>query len=374
MAELWSFICGKRGASRVRVYERWPGSPLQIEWYLHGKRYQRSLKYETGATIYDKDDAVAIAKRTSDRLEQEHVQRYRQAEYRPTQARNLTQLLARWHNDKADEWSEGHQRDQDRYSKLWIRRLGKTAPLTSITPAMVEAVARKEAKDRKWRPRSQQAFLRYIVDAFAYAERKLKWIEAKNNLAGVTIPAAKSKGKAYGLDDVRKLLPKLEEVDDVAGWLGHVLWQTGRRLTAARTLPKRAVQVDDGFSVIEWPEETDKPGNGGLSVVVGRAHELTKKLMKRPGKYVAGKEPPSLDVCDKEWMPAAEKKAGIKHVTGRSWHGLKRRFSDRTQGLKSRAAQAGTREDTLARIYDPKDDLDAMREVAKKLAQEVSAT
>lgn len=373
MAELWSFICGKRGASRVRVYERWPGSPLQIEWYLHGRRFQRSLKYETGATIYDKDDAVRIAKRTSDRLERLHVEQYRASEFTPTQRRNLGQLLGRLHDDKQDEWSKGHASDQERYAKLWAKRLGKTAPLTSITPAMVEQVAKAEAAERKWSPRSRQAFLRYIVDAFSYAETKLKWIDAKHNLAGVTIPAAKSKGKAYTPDEVRKLLPALEEVDDVAGWLGHVLWQTGRRLTAARTLPKGAVEVHDGFSVIEWPEETDKPGKGGLSVVVGRAHELTRKLMRRPGKYVAGKEPPTLDVCDKDWMPAAEKKAKVKHVRGRSWHGLKRRFANRTEGLKSRAAQAGTSEATLARTYDPKDDLDAMREVAKKLAQEVGA-
>lgn len=368
----WSFICGKRGASRVRVYERWPGSPLQIEWTLHGRRYQRSLKYETGHTIHSKDDAIAIAKRTSDRLEQAHVQQYRAAQFGPSPARTLAELLTRLHADRAGEWSHDHARHQEQYRKLWLQRIGKAARLVAISPAMVETVAKKEAKDRGWSSRSHQAFLRYLVDAFQYAERKLKWIEPRNNLSAVEIPEAKSKGKPYSLDEMRALLPALEQVGDVPGWLGHVLWQTGRRLSAARTLPKSAVEVHAGFSVIEWPAKTDKARKGGASVVVGRAHQLTAKLMKKPGKYVTGKEPPSVEECDKDWMPAAEKIAKVKHVDGRAWHGIKRRFSNRTEGLKSRAAQAGTLEETLRRTYDPKDDLEAMREVAKRLAAEVA--
>lgn len=369
---LWSFIVGDKGVSRVRVYERYPGSPLQIEWYLHGRRYQRSLKYETGAIIRDKDDAIRIAKRTSDKLEQTHNQAYRSAQFAPTPARTLAELLTRLHDDRKGDWSKDHARHQERYRKLWLQKIGKDARLVTITPALVATVAKKQTKARKWSARSQQAFLRYLLDAFSYAEHMLKWIEPRNNLSAVTMPWVHSKGKAYSPDEMAALLPMLEEVDVVAGWLGHVLWQTGRRLSAARTLPKAAVTVHADHSVIRWPKATDKARRPGVSVVVGRAHELTKKLMKRPGRYVAGRTPPSVELCVKEWMPAAEKKAGIKHVDGRAWHGIKRRFSDRTEGLKSRAIQAGTREDTLRRIYDPEDDVEAMKEVAKKLAHEVA--
>lgn len=371
MAKLWSFTCGKRGESRVRVYERRPGAPLQIEWYLAGKRYQRSLKYETGATIYDRDDAVRIAKRASLRLEQAHRGAYRSTQFAPSPARSLADLFDRLHRDKQDEWSADHLRHQEQYRKLWVQRLGKDARLVGITPAMIEEAGKREAKERGWSPRSHQAFLRYVVDAFSYAEQKLKWIDPRNNLAGVTIPEAKSKGRPYSLEEMRRILPALAEVDPVAEWMGHLLWQTGRRLSAARTLPKTAVSVREGYSVIRWPQETDKAGKVGASVVVGRAHDLTVALMEQPGKYVAGKEPPSVELLDKEWMPAAERIAGVAHVAGRAWHGIKRRFSDRTEGLKSRAVQAGTREETLRRVYDPGDDVEAMMEVAKKLASEV---
>lgn len=371
MAELWRYITGNRGVSRVRVYERRPDAPLQIEWYENGRRRQRSLRSFTGKVIRDTKIATRIADEFSDQLEQDYNRGVRRHLWGIGEPKSLGKLLERLHDDRGSRWSKSHERDQDRYREWWEMKLGTDVVLTDVNDAMVETVVRREGKDREWSPRTEGAYLRYIVDAFYYAERKLKWIEPRHNLSSVDIPAPRPKGKPYSKAEVGKLLPKLEAIDPIAGWIGHVLWQTGRRLTAVRTLPRSAVELHEDLAVITWPEETDKPRKGGVSVVVGEAFALTKRLLEeKSGKYVTGRSAPDMDTCQ-DWMNLAEQQAGVPHVKGRSWHGIKRRYSDRTEGMKSRAAQSGTREDTLRRKYDPRDDLAAMREVAEALASEV---
>lgn len=370
MGRLWSYIAGTRGVSRVRVYERRSNGPLHVEWYRSGQRFQRSLKTVTGEVIMDRRQAKAIADRMVRDLEASHARTTDRLVYGFSGARTLASLLGQLHQDKASGWSEGYVRDQERYRDFWLEKLGAGTRLVSVNAAMVEAVGRREAARREWSDRTHGAYLRYLVDAFYYAERKLKWIEQRHNLSAVDIPSPNSKGRSYTKEEIRRLLPALEELGTVPGWAGHIAWQTGRRRNAIFTLPKTAVALEEGRAVIEWPEETDKAGREGMSVVVGPALRLLRDLMDRPGPYVVGVEPPSEEQRG-DWMRAAEEAAGVKHVKGRAWHGIKRRWSNRTDGMKGRSAQAGTREDTLQRVYDPKDDLEAAEAIARKLASEV---
>ena len=370
-AKLWSFTAGRRGVNRVRVYERYAGSPIQVEWYLGGQRYQRSLEHETGYKIHDHRDAMRLADRLARRLEQSRNAKMRQHLFGTSPHRTMAQLLVRLHTDREDGWSAMYVSDQSRYRRFWLDKLGEGTVLATVSAAMVESVARREAKAREWSPRSHGAALRYIVDAFYYAERKLKWLTPQHNLSAVSIPSPKSRGRSYSLVEVKKLLAGFEAVDDRAGWIGHVLWQTGRRLTAVRTLPKSAVELRDGHAVITFPGETDKTGREGVAVIVGRAFELTGDLMQRPGRYVLGTEPASLDECVKIWLPNAESAGDVKHVKGRGWHGLKRSYSNVSKGLPGRDRQSGTREDTLRRVYEVDDDLAPKLEVALHLNSEI---
>lgn len=370
MAKLWRHIEGRRGVSRVRVYERTAGGPLHVEWYRDGQRFQRSLKTVTGDVIIDRRQAVAIAQRMAAALERGHNQRTAERNFGFSTNRTLGQLLTRLHEDKGPQWSDGYVRDQDRYRDFWVEKVGGGTQLTAVNAAMVESVARRESSARSWSDRTHGAYLRYLVDAFYYAERKLKWIEQRHNLSAVAIPSPNSKGRAYSKEEIRRLLPALESLGTVPGWAGHMAWQTGRRRNAIFTLPKSAVAMEADRAVVRWPEETDKAGKEGVSVVVGRAYNLLKALMDGEGPFVVGKEPPSEEQRG-DWMNEAERVAGVQHVRGRSWHGIKRRWANRTDGMKGRSAQAGTREDTLQRVYDPKDDLDAAEAIARKLADEV---
>jgi hypothetical protein len=142
-------------------------------------------------------------------------------------------------------------------------------------------------------------------------------------------------------------------------------------LSAIRTLPKTAVACYGDHSVLTFPGETDKARNTGEVVVVGRAHEITCELMATGSHaYVLGTEPPTEETCIRQWLHKAEALAGIAHVKGRAWHGLKRRFATASRGFVGRAKQSGTREETLEREY-VQDDHNPKLAVARALAKMV---
>lgn len=358
----WSFSCGKRGVNRVRVYERSVSPVLYIEWHWRGKRRQESLKTKTGHPVTDKRLAREIAIQAARDLKREHHRAARARMLGTGEERTVGALLERLHS--ARQWKD--ESGQARFRRFWVEELGAETPLTDVTPAMIEAAGKAT-----WSAKTLRHYRSYIVGAYTFAETKLKWIGPEDNLSAVDLPSAKGKASAYALAEIRRLLPALESVDTRAGWIGHVCWQTGRRLSAVRKVLKSHVTLSDGHALIHFPAETDKAGKASDVPVVDRALELTRILMDRPGKYVLGTKPPRKELCLKGWLPKAEAAAGIDHVTGRGFHAIKRRYATETRGLVGREKQAGTLATTLDSKY-VQDDLAPKLEVA--IAQSVSVS
>lgn len=368
-SKLWRYTVGKKGVSRVTVFERRDAPSLYIEWWDDTGRNKRALATVAGHPVTDRELAKEIARRVSEAQERKRNQTAREALGIPAR-HTLPELLAVLHDRRQDDWSEGYRKSQERQRRFWTRKLGDME-LRRITPALVERVAAEEAKQREWSPRTEGAYLRYLVDAFTFAQKKLKWITERENLSAVDVPQSERKVAAYTMEEIRKLLPALEEVDERAGWIGHVAFQTGRRLRAIRTLKNDAPVVHDDHTLLRFPAETDKAGNEGRAVVVGRAHELTRKLVGSPGRYVLGKKPPANSICH-QWILDAEEAAGVEHKRRRGWHGIKRLYATVARGLVGRDQQSGTTGQTLDRIY-VQDDLPPKVKVARELAGKLGA-
>jgi len=347
----------------VRVYERSVSPVLYVEWHWLGRRVQRSLKSETGHPVTDRTLAKDIAKEIARRLKRDHHRAARARVFGQDGERTVGTLLERLH--AARSWKDAA--GQERFRRFWLAELGEDTPLTDVSPAMVEA-----AGNSTWSPRTLRHYRSYLVAAFTFAERKLKWIGADENLSAVDLPSARGKASAYTLAEIRRLLPALEAVDIRAGWIGHVAWQTGRRLSAISKVAKAHVTLTDDHAVIHFPAETDKADRASDVVVVGRALELTRSLMAQPGKYVLGSHPPRKELAIKGWLPRAEEAAGIAHVPGRGYHAIKRRYATETRGLVGREKQAGTLASTLDSKY-VQDDLAPKLEVAKALSVSLTA-
>lgn len=386
--KLWRFTAGRRGISLVTVYERYEGSRIYVEWWTRSghklQRHQRSLRTPMGEPVLDKKLAQAIAVQMSEDAEAEHKQRGYRSVYGPqhteagTKFLTLGDLLQRLHDDKEDGWSAAYTRDQQRYRTFWLEALGEDIRIHDVTPAMVEQVVKDEVARRKaskngarqWSLRQQQAVLRYIVDAYSYGQHSLKWLTEANNLSAVKVPKPTARhAPAFTVEEMRVLLPALERIDARAGWLGRVLWQGGRRLSATRMMLKENVEVFSDYCVLRYPLDSATK-QGGEVVITGEAYRLTLQLMQGSGRYVLGTVPPRMDEAQR-WMQQALQEAGIPKRRWLSWHSIKRRYSDRTEGMKGRAAQAATSESTLRRVYDPKDDRTAKLAVARALEEEL---
>lgn len=348
------FRVGDKGVSRVTIYRR-PSSPgIYIEWWDDDGRHRQVLKDYAGNRITSWDDAKEIAKAFS--RTQEKKRNRLAAEYfgvASTEDRTLAELFERRHDDLGPGWSTKYAKSRELRRAFWLERLGHQTPLKAVTAAAVERVAREAQAERGTSDRWRQDVLRYIVDSFSYAEKKLKWIEAKANLSAVTVPSAKGTSKAYTLAEAKRLIPAMWDVSPVAGWITTVAFQTGRRIGAILALGPGDVSTDGERTVVRFAGETDKARKTGEAVV----HGLPERTDWRPVTYDDARD----------WLRTAEKAAEVPYVNGRGFHGLKRLYATLTTNMAGADRQSGTRKETLEGHYR-QDILEPKAEVAKVLA------
>lgn len=330
----WRYSVGDKGVSRVTVFERTDATSLYVEWFDDLGRHKQAISTVTGHPITDKSKAMELAKAMSARQEIKRNQSAAMILGLPS-AHTLGELLTRRHDDLEGTWTKKYKKDRERMSKFWLGKLGKDMPLVGLNPATVERLARNAQGKRgdRW----LENVLQYLVDSYSYAEEKLKWIEARHNLSAVTIPRPKGRGLPYSREEARKLLPALWKVNGVAGWLGQVVSQTGRRIGAARKLKAENVMVIGDWTYIDFPGETDKTKRSQAAAVY--------KLPERKDWTI----PPAEHVND--WIHEAEKIAEVPHKKNRGWHAMKRLYAELTEGMAGADTQAATRRDTLSNRY-----------------------
>lgn len=367
-SELWSYSTGQWGESRVRVYERYPGSPIQVEFT--GGRPQ-SLKGLTGKSIRDKKRAERIANKMSERLAREHSESVDELLGVPKR-RTVGELLRRYHADMESEWSAKHTKTQRQLRKWWTARLGKDADLRAVNEAMVEDVVRREAKANKWSARTRQKYLRYIMAAFRFARRKLKWIREHDDLTAVDVPKADRGGPSYSRAEMHKLLKAAPEVD----------WRTDLALNLAYDTASRSKSIINlrtsdymGGGVLRFPAEYDKMKRYALVPISPTTRWKVEAALRRPEVKESGflfpedGKPIRYDRL-LELLEDVEVKAKVPKVERRGWHGVKRRA---VTDLRAQAAKAGllpavskqtrTSEETMRAIYE-QDDMEPKRALA----------
>ncbi|HSH44402.1 MAG TPA: hypothetical protein VK966_00965, partial [Longimicrobiales bacterium] len=346
----WSYIAGTRGINRIRVYESEPGGVLYIEWHDRNGRNRESLG------IYDKQLAAELAEHSAAKqLARRHADTKRELFGLPKE-HTLAQLLDRLHADKGGDWSKSHAKGQERFRKFWLRAMGGQASLTDISPALVERAARAEASKRGWKARTQESYLRYIVDAFYYAQHRLKWITEPHNLSAVQFPRGEQESLAYTTDQLQAILEHAPDVDLRAAGVGWIAANTGRRLNAIRTLKASTLRQGDGHSVITFPGRTDKARKTGEAVLVGEAERVLGLLAQSRAVQATGLLFPSGDLSSEkprarrpisredllDWWHDAERAAGVPVVKGRGYHGIKRWFATAMEDVGAAEKQSGT--------------------------------
>lgn len=370
MAELWSYSTGTWRYNRVRVYERRPGGTLHVEWTGGPRQTLANLNNEP---VMDRDLAVKIADALARRIDQgRRAKQARELLGLPEQ-HTLEQLLDRYHRAKEGDWSPGHLRQQRQIRDFWLARLG---PNRTLRPAPVTEV--EQAVRGKKTPRTRQKYLRYIVSAYRFAERKLKWIDTSENLSPVDLPKARGQSLPHSLAEVLAILDAAPAVDLRVAVACELAYMTGRRANAIRQVRSDTYRVEGDYGVVSFPASTDKARRESEVYVTGQTRERIEMLLQRPLVRSSGwllpdgdldrggpTEPVTYDWL-LYWFRKAEEAAGVPHVKGRGLHGFKRRFATMAAGHPGASPQAGTDRRTLERIYE-QDNPDAKKALADQM-------
>lgn len=359
----WSYITGRRGLNRVRVFIDRPGDPIEVEWFPGGKRRRRVLRSPSGIPIYDKRIARQLAKELAEGL----LRRSQEAvleELLGYETHTLEELLTRLHGQA--EWSPAYTRQQKTRQRFWLNAIGGRTILTRINAAVVEEKVRAAAKRNGWGPATQVGYLRYLVDAFSFAQHKLKWITEKNNLSSVKFPRPDSRGEPYTLDEVRVLIPACRKVDPRCWAAAEIAYCTGRRINAIRHLRVENYRPE---GLMEFPASTDKAKKTRLSALSQEAVEAVELLLACPAVQATGmlfvsgpldlgssyyrsrRRKPADHATLLAWLRRAEEIAGVETVRGRGYHGFKRLVATVVDDLEALSDQAATTTEMLRGRY-----------------------
>lgn len=273
--KLWRYAVGQKGFNRVTVFERQAGGPIHVEWFTPA-RHQKSLKSLQGVPVYDRELAIKIAHRMSEEQRRKREAQTASYLFGVPEPHSIGELLKEYHRAQEPRWSQNHKRVQRALRDWWLNRLGEARPLSRIGAIDVQDHVHQEAMRQEWSARTRAKYLKYMVGAFYFAQKKLKWIGEQQNLSAVEVPAGESVSRSYALADVVAIAERAAEIDLRLAGAVEIAWSTGRRINAIRTL--KAEAYTDGW--LQFPGATDKARRSGRAYLtdsaqkaeIGRAH------------------------------------------------------------------------------------------------------
>lgn len=396
--KLFRYKTGKPGYNLVTVYERYPGGPKWIEFWPHGIRKREPLSKMHGQPVHDEKLAMQIADALAAKIAQGVKRDQARLILGVPEPHTLGELLEVYHARRAAKWEgSSNKRHQEIMRAFWLEKLKPELDVRRLAgmAAEIEQIAAEEADRRGWSPRTEGKYLKYLVTAVNFGQKKLKWYDEKHNLSAVDIPTPDSEAHSYTTAEVEAILARLPAVDlraAVAGWFAYIGL---RRITAIRTLTTDGWRVETAavggeivrLGVQRFPRQTDKARKSRDVILADPGLALAERLLTTPAVRASGlwfpdgslsdpsrdRKPVSYELLNK-WLHEAEVLAGVQVIKGRAWHAFKRAAATDAEeemgDLAAASEQAGTLKSTLERHYlhrNPK----RQAELAVRLARRV---
>jgi hypothetical protein len=292
----WSEIIGVKDSCRVRVFERRPGGNLHVEWQnSEGKRHPEALRIN-GRPVRDRKIAIRIALAISQALLSNNHDRVLSAlGIKPP--RTLGQLLEELHTKRERTWKTSYRKQQIRFRREWLKWLGPNRLLSDINAAMVEDELAKQTEVEAWGPRTRNGRARYLVDAFYFAQLKLKWIVEDGNLSAVDFLALDQIGLEYEEWELDLLREIVDEIDLRLSASFRIADDTGRRIQAITQLRVENVSIETVWTDtageitlmrLTFPGEVEKKGKTSWSYVTPDTRVVIEHLMAMPAVQASG--------------------------------------------------------------------------------------
>lgn len=324
-------------SSRVRVYERADvaGYFMTMAWHTTDSGRPIEEKLPDGVSW---DFAVATAEELAAKRRVEILAGRTQAGQR--RETTLRQLYERYFDSaEAQEWSTKHRGDYERAREFWINALGADQVVVELNQAEVEKLARRarirQGLSTRWE-RRKMALLRAAV---RWGKRKARLYDL-NPLDGLSMPEYEpdTEELIYSEAEAALLVAPHPDVDWRTTLAANIVVDTGRRISAILHLTVEDVRVSDERAFLQFRKEWDKRKRGALRPVSMETAALLAEAMQRPEvrecgwlfpegrlEYDDPRDKPMSKDAAIESLHMAEETLGIPQVSGRAYHGLKRR-------------------------------------------------
>lgn len=328
---------GTEPSSKVRVYERrdLPGIYMTMAWHQTPSGRPVEEKLPDGLT-WERAMALADQVAANRRVE---ILSGRAAATEPSRT-TLSELFRRYHaSADAQRWGEKHRADHERSRDFWLGALGADRVVEELTLDAVERPAREARVRNDFSPRWERRKLANLRGAVRWGHAKARLYD-RNPLIGLSLPEYTPDTDAllYSEEETRRLWTPDPRVDWRVTLAVNVAVDTGRRLTAILALRAEDVLVESERVVLRFRAELDKKKRPALRPVSLDTTALLVAALEEPqvresGLLFPGGRIGYAETVRKPWskegaidgLHQAEAVLGIRTVTGRAYHGLKRR-------------------------------------------------
>lgn len=339
----WPYSAGKNAtrdtpSSRVRVYDRSdvPGRIFMTRaWIATGSGRPVEVALPEGMT---RERARLLADDTATQRQIALLEgRTSSGDPRPI---TVAELLEKYH-----AWLESQDRsaktmdDKRRCRKFWIAALAETR-VTKVTTPEVERIAAEARKRGGHTVRWDRKRLTYLRAAVRWGFNKARLYDSYP-LRGLELPDYNpdTQELVYDAGEAILLATPHDDVDWRVTLMASIICDTGRRRNAVLGVSaERDLLLEDDRLHIVFRREYDKGRRSAVVPVSAETHLLVAEALDRPEVIESGWLFPEgrleyADPTEKPWNPdaatsalhRAEKALGIEYISGRAWHGLKRR-------------------------------------------------
>ena len=328
----WSASVTDRNGSAARVYERYPGSQLQVSMWVPGHGLRRvSLRHKDRKRAKSEARVLLVERPI-------HVSR--------SDIVTLGGVLGPYHDylryhDDGTEKASSYLRDCETRKRFLLNWFGPDFPASRIRSAGVREYARArragEISGRRVRTESIRADLVFLKGALRWATTYDSGDDPlleKNPLEGFKVPKEKDpRQPLLDDDDVATLLAVAHKVHDALPLLLLLAETTGRRISSVLGL--RWSDIDFAKRVITWRAELDKKRRGWFTPIPRRVLSLLRQTGNRRAVIGNAFVFPSSDDPLKSvsrhtaaaWLKRAFRKAGLPRPDGSLWHCLRRKWA-----------------------------------------------
>ncbi|MGH7513402.1 MAG: tyrosine-type recombinase/integrase [Gemmatimonadales bacterium] len=336
----WSYKAGEKGRNRVRVYFDTTRKVIFAEFYERLAQNGGERRCRVSLSHGDREAAKQYAEDLAARFRKEGI---------PVRAPDLTlqTLFDIYEREVTPFKSDGKQAHDRRARRLFERCWGRETVVAALDRRDWDRFIRDRRSGKVKPPggyhkggvrdRQIEYDLRFVVAVCNWAvvvRQGGQPLLGGNPFRGFPVPGEQNINQPITSDrEVAVMRAVADQVDSLCPLYLELTYWTGHRCMAVSRLRWRDFDLVSG--TVRWTAEHDKTGFEHVVPLDETVLELLRAQRSRTpsiGKAWVFPSPtdqrkPMSRNLARDWWERLEQAAGLRHIKGRGWHSLRRRFA-----------------------------------------------